>query len=68
MLSHRRFVLKIRQQPVQTRLSTHNERGIIHIPGWLNIALTHITLDRRPLDPPPIVQIELDNSNPQETQ
>ncbi|CAO0796742.1 unnamed protein product [Mucor circinelloides] len=45
-----RFVLKIRQQPVQTRLSTHNER------------------DRRPLDPPPIVQIELDNSNPQETQ
>ncbi|KAL9548926.1 hypothetical protein MBANPS3_005455 [Mucor bainieri] len=45
-----RFILKIRQQPVQTRLSTNNER------------------DRRPLDPPPIVQIELDNSNPQETQ
>ncbi|KAK4514907.1 Tim44 domain-containing protein [Mucor velutinosus] len=45
-----RFILKIRQQPVQTRLSTNNER------------------DRRTLDPPPIVQIELDNSNAQETQ
>ncbi|GAA5807055.1 hypothetical protein MFLAVUS_000405 [Mucor flavus] len=45
-----RFVLKIRQQPIQTRLSTTNER------------------DRRPLDPPPIVQIELDHSTPQETQ
>ncbi|KAG1463157.1 hypothetical protein G6F55_002553 [Rhizopus delemar] len=45
-----RFILSVRQQPVQARSSTNNEK------------------DRRPVDPPPIVQIELDNTNTQESQ
>ncbi|KAI8972278.1 velvet factor-domain-containing protein [Pilobolus umbonatus] len=45
-----RFTLNIRQQPIQSRISTTNEK------------------DRRPLDPPPIVQIELTNATSQETQ
>ncbi|CAO3673096.1 hypothetical protein CU097_013555 [Rhizopus azygosporus] len=44
-----RYILNIRQQPVQARISTNNER------------------DRKPIDPPPIVQINLaDPSSPQE--
>ncbi|KAI7876432.1 hypothetical protein K492DRAFT_198479 [Lichtheimia hyalospora FSU 10163] len=45
-----RFSLTIRQQPVQTRQSTTNER------------------DRRPVDPPPIVQIKLEDAVAQEIQ
>ncbi|RCH82174.1 hypothetical protein CU098_003025 [Rhizopus stolonifer] len=45
-----RILLSVRQQPVQARSSTNNER------------------DRRPVDPPPIVQIELNSSNGQELQ
>jgi hypothetical protein len=32
------------------------------------IVINNHHTDRRPLDPPPIVQIELDNSTAQETQ
>lgn len=65
-LCHRRLILKIRQQPVQTRLSTNNERGTLF--NQKCTVFTNACLDRRPLDPPPIVQIELENSNLQETQ
>ncbi|CAO3696523.1 unnamed protein product [Rhizopus stolonifer] len=45
-----KYALNIRQQPIQARISTNNER------------------DRRPIDPPPVVQISLtDPSSPQET-
>ncbi|KAG0172673.1 hypothetical protein DFQ30_009900 [Apophysomyces sp. BC1015] len=43
------FSLTVRQQPIQTRISTNNER------------------DRRPIDPPPIIQIRLKNATAQET-
>ncbi|KAG1396601.1 hypothetical protein G6F60_009525 [Rhizopus arrhizus] len=46
----RQYALNVRQQPIQARTSTNNER------------------DRRPIDPPPIIQISLTNpSSPQET-
>ncbi|SAM06375.1 hypothetical protein [Absidia glauca] len=45
-----RLLLTLRQQPVQARFSTSNER------------------DRKPIEPPPIIQIQLKNATSQETQ
>ncbi|CDS09525.1 hypothetical protein LRAMOSA10885 [Lichtheimia ramosa] len=49
LIRPQRLFLRMRQQPINTRTSTNNER------------------DRRAIDPPPIVQIQLQNATPAET-
>jgi hypothetical protein len=57
------FELIVRQQPEQARVAGGKEKGTFAFPFVWTSLLTHFPAERKPVDPPPVIQLKVSPEN-----